>query len=221
VSECSLIYPCRVRSNLAGRPAGTRGRATPMSPDERRRAIVAVVLPLLVEHGRAVTTRQIAEAAGIAEGTIFRVFETKEELVEAALAAAFDPEPFIAALDRIDPDQPLRDRLVALVGELQSRFVEIFRLLRAVGLVAPPRHLDADPETDPWRAHAHRRMVALVEPDAHRIRVSSDRLVHLLRLLTFAGSHEEISDHRTLDPDEIVDVVLNGTLAVPTKEDRC
>jgi hypothetical protein len=37
-----------------------RGRAAPMAPDERRRAIVDVVLPLLLEHGSDVTTRQIA-----------------------------------------------------------------------------------------------------------------------------------------------------------------
>ena len=42
--------------------------------------IVAATLPLLLEHGELVTTRQIAEAAGIAEGTIFRVFADKDEL---------------------------------------------------------------------------------------------------------------------------------------------
>jgi AcrR family transcriptional regulator len=45
-----------------------------MAPDDRRRAIVAAVVPLLLEHGDDVSTRQIADAAGIAEGTIFRVF---------------------------------------------------------------------------------------------------------------------------------------------------
>ena len=67
-------------------------RAPRLSPDERRAALVDATVPLLLEHGRAVTTRQIAEAAGIAEGTIFRVFATKEELVDAALDAAFDPQ---------------------------------------------------------------------------------------------------------------------------------
>ena len=63
-----------------------RERARPMSPEERRDKLIDVTLDLLREHGRAVTTRQIAAAAGVAEGTIFRVVESKEELVEAAIA---------------------------------------------------------------------------------------------------------------------------------------
>ena len=47
-----------------------------MSSDNRRRAIVEAITPLLIEHGGGVTTRQMAEAAGIAEGTIFPSFLT-------------------------------------------------------------------------------------------------------------------------------------------------
>ena len=55
-------------------------RAAALPPDERRSMIVAATLPLLLEHGDRVTTRQIAEAAGIAEGTIFRAFADKDEM---------------------------------------------------------------------------------------------------------------------------------------------
>jgi len=41
-----------------------------MSPEDRRQMIVRAVLPLVVEHGAAVTTSQIARAASIGDGFI-------------------------------------------------------------------------------------------------------------------------------------------------------
>jgi AcrR family transcriptional regulator len=181
-----------------------------MAPDERREAIVEATLPLLIEHGRSVTTRQIAEAAGIAEGTIFRVFDSKDELVDAALVEAFRPGQLMDGIAGIDPDQPLRGRLVDLVTVLQQRFVEIFGLMRAVGMVAPPEHLDKDRDAD-WRARTEASIVALIEPDRDRLRLPPEELVRMLRLVTFSGSHLEIADHRLLTPEEIVDLVLYGT----------
>src|SRR4051794_41957373 len=89
-----------------------RERARPLSPEERRAKLVDATLHLLREHGRAVTTRQIAEAAGVAEGTIFRVVESKEELVELAITRAFEPGALIDRIEEIDPEQPLHVRLV-------------------------------------------------------------------------------------------------------------
>lgn len=186
-------------------------RAAPMSPDERRQAIVDAVVPLLIEHGRAVTTRQIAEAAGIAEGTIFRVFESKDELVDAALVEAFQPGPLLEALESIHSDQPLRGRLLDVVTVLQNRFLDIFGLMRAVGLVAPPEGLDEPPDAESWRARAEKSVLALIEPDRDRLRVRPEELFRFLRLLTFSGSHREIADDHLLTPAEIVDVVLYGT----------
>ena len=61
-----------------------------ISPEDRRASLVEVTIPLLREHGAALTTSQVAEAAGIAEGTVFRAFGTKDELVQACAAAVFD-----------------------------------------------------------------------------------------------------------------------------------
>ena len=60
-------------------------RATALPADERRTMIVEATLPLLLRHGEMVTTRQIAEAAGIAEGTIFRVFADKDAVIGSVI----------------------------------------------------------------------------------------------------------------------------------------
>ena len=96
-------------------PARASGRrARPLAPQERRQAIVEATVPLLLEHGRETTTRQVAEAAGIAEGTIFRVFESKHELFQCTLEHAFDFQPFLDDLARIEPTGSLRERLLGV-----------------------------------------------------------------------------------------------------------
>ena len=82
----------------------TRERAPRMSPEARRTAIVAAALPLVVRHGSGVLTADIAAAAGIAEGTIFRVFPDKEALLAACLAAVADTTEVHRKLGEIDDE---------------------------------------------------------------------------------------------------------------------
>jgi len=56
--------------------------------EERRRLIVETALALFSQKGfRGTTTKEIAEAAGCSEATIFKHFTTKEELYSAILEA--------------------------------------------------------------------------------------------------------------------------------------
>jgi AcrR family transcriptional regulator len=187
-----------------------RERARPLPPDERRAAILAAARPLVLEHGRATTTRLIAEAAGVAEGTIFRSFATKDELFDAVIDQEFDPEPFLEALGAIDLSQALEDRLIEAVTLLQRRFIRIFALMIALGVRRPPDRVGA-PELR--ERLAKDGIVRLVNPDADRFRVSPAEVVQMLRLLTFSGSHPHISDdHGMLSAEQIVETVLHGLL---------
>ena len=180
-----------------------------MSPEARREELIFATRPLLLEHGRATTTRLIAEAAGIAEGTIFRIFPTKDELFDAVLETEFDPEPFLAEIRAIDLELPLRERLVAATGLLQRRFIRIFHLMTAMGLPKPPERF----RTDALRKRlAEDGLARVIKPDAEKFRMPPDEVVRVLRLLTFSGSHPHISEPRPMRPEEIVDVILHGTL---------
>jgi AcrR family transcriptional regulator len=188
---------------------GRRERARPLAPGDRRDAIIAATRPLLYEHGRDTTTKLIAEAAGIAEGTIFRSFPTKEELFDAVLEREFDPEAFLALVAEIDPALPLRDRLVAYTALLQRRFLGIFRLMAAMGMPKPPAKFQD--EQVRRRLHDH-GLVAVIAVDAEHLTLPVERVVELVRGLTFAASHPHLTDQRPLTPEEIVDVLLHGVL---------
>jgi AcrR family transcriptional regulator len=186
-----------------------KGRAAPLPATERRAAIIAATLPLLLAHGPAVTTRQIAAAAGIAEGTIFRVFPDIESLFQATVDAAYDPAQVATELAAISGTASFERRLTEGVRILQNRLTSVWQLMSISGIpkpaalgVARARQIDR-PDVA--------ALVALFEPYRNRIRRSPEAAARLLRGLTLAGTHPALtSEDGPMPPEEIVSMLLDG-----------
>ncbi|WP_052462692.1 TetR/AcrR family transcriptional regulator [Nigerium massiliense] len=84
--------------------------------------------PLLLEHGLATSTRQIAAACGIAEGTIFRVFSSKEELIAEVVATEASAAPVVGRLQKLDGTD-LAGLVEGIIRVLTARSRELRSLL--------------------------------------------------------------------------------------------
>ncbi|WP_461165913.1 TetR/AcrR family transcriptional regulator [Tsukamurella serpentis] len=190
-----------------------RPRAPHLPPEERRAALIAATRDALLAHGTVPTTKQIAAAAGVAEGTIFRVFDSKDALLDAVMRDCFALDELLDAIGTIDPHLPLRQRLYRCAELMQARLNRIFGLMGALGLLAPPNDPDARRRAEAGAPALVDRLRSVIGRDADQLRVPPEEAAHLLRLLTFSGSHPRISQGQVLPPHRIVDVLLDGIAA--------
>jgi AcrR family transcriptional regulator len=107
-------------TEAADAEARPRGRPPVIS----RERLLEVAREVFLEHGIRATTSEVAARAGVAEGTLFHRFKSKEELFHAAMR--FDPHEavtFVESLPGLAGKGPLRATLVGFA----TRFLELGR----------------------------------------------------------------------------------------------
>ncbi|SDO39612.1 transcriptional regulator, TetR family [Streptomyces sp. cf386] len=190
----------------------TRRRAPGMSPEQRREMIIQTAIPLIAEYGAAVTTAKIARAAGIGEGTIFRVFADKDELLQACVAEALSPEHAIRELDAIDVSQPLPDRLAEAAEALQAHMARMGAIMGSLGHRGgkhPGTVRGAGRTESTTRIRA--ALAELLEPERAALRRPPEQIAALFFGLLFTQPRTE--DEPDLTPQELVEVFLHGALS--------
>ncbi|WP_421733456.1 TetR/AcrR family transcriptional regulator [Cellulomonas sp.] len=213
------------------------GRATPLPPDERRAAILLAVRPVLLERGAAVTSRELAEAAGVAEGTLFRVFTDKVTLIREAVLAAIDPADSVPEVRTIDRALPLREKLTALMVQAHAHVGDSMRwmgLLHEVGRLEPTgptgEHREAAIRQWGRRQQAGTAAVTaavaeLLEPDADLLRLPVADVIELFNTVLIGFTMRTVDaarrglDTGPPDHEQLIDLILHGVLA-PTPTDR-
>jgi AcrR family transcriptional regulator len=192
-----------------------------MAPEERRQAIIDATLPLLLARGTEMSTREIAQAAGIAEGTIFRAFETKQDLIHATIHTALMPDAAITRIAQLPEGQALNDRVAAILDVLRE---EIHRTRSLFAHFARPSGQPAaGPPTRPpfggirppfnpheTKTRLNTAVAAALQPYSGELAVSTAFATNLLSALAFASSFTLTEDEPTISSEELSDVVLHG-----------
>jgi AcrR family transcriptional regulator len=190
-----------------------------MTPDDRRRAIIEAVRPLLIEHGDRLTTRLIAEAAGVAEGTIFRVFADKDELMHAVAVETLNPADAREHLQQALADcvdLPAKVRVTAeLMLSRSDQVVAVLMALRGHWLARAGTAPGGGPPGPPeFVVQSHQalleRLTEVFEPHRDELSVAPERAALLLRTLVLGSRNPGVRPQDRLTADEVADVLLHG-----------
>ncbi len=178
----------------------------------------------MTDRGASLTTRQIAEAAGVAEGTLFRVFPDKRALCLAAAEHALRPPHWREDLAAAMAAQPaLHGKVVDVAGRMQERMRQVMAVMMALrtAMMDDPghRHTPGEPPGPPaFFADAARELLeALADlvfaPHADELRVAPDVAALALRNLVMGGVGPGSESSPRLTPDQVADLLLTGVRA--------
>ena len=184
--------------------------------------LLEVARQVFLELGIRATTAEVATRAGIAEGTIFHRFKSKEELFRAAMN--FDPDAALALVDGLSSRAGVGDLRATLV-EFAQGFMELGRVAFPVWMMSwsnPESQLcqerTSERSTRYGRVLGELTAFLAAEMRAGRLRhaqpqVMSRMLIgslhHFCMIEVFMGGVDDGITHRQF-AEQVVDVLLAG-----------
>jgi AcrR family transcriptional regulator len=193
--------------------------ATSGSRAQLRETIARAAIPLIADW-EAVTTAQIAGAAGVDEAALLDVFEDKDAALFAALQsvlmAAIDPTDVVRELESIALDRPLAARLVAAVEALDSYHGRLITALGPLEGVRPAGKPGREFDREDFFGGAARMDVIsaattkLLAPDQESLRLPAGTLADAF-LGLYSGRKRTVHA-APLPAGQLVDLFLHGVL---------
>jgi AcrR family transcriptional regulator len=201
-------------------PARARSRGRPPVISTER--LLEVAREVFLELGIRATTSEVAARAGIAEGTIFHRFKSKEELFRAAMN--FDPDAAALLVEQLPARAGSGDLRRTLV-EFASALMELGRIAMPVMMMSwsnPESQLCAERTSE--RSSRHQRVIGalsaffVAEMNAGRLRRAEPEVMarmlmgslhHFCMIELFTGEPKSGLSHREF-AEQVVDVLLGA-----------
>ncbi len=177
--------------------------------------------PLLAARGAAATSRDLADVAGVAEGTLFRAFGSKGNLIHAVLENYLDAEVLRTRFSGTDDDASLDVVVSSIMRILSDRVTGLFVIASAIDPGGTGDHRKRG-RPHPSNKHGEdlARMDQLIadqlEPYAAQLSISPAKAAEFIRGVAFTAAFpraRSVVGITQLSVEELTALALHGVAA--------